>query len=96
MYRFSYNYNQICYNHKRKDGKSTDGPCVNQAPLFESANYVAELNNKSVDLFQLFKSDDGKKYAPLFRQYLAAKNIKSLNEFKQVFRNVTNPNVSIH
>lgn len=96
MYRFSYNYNQICYNNKRKDGKSKDGPCVNQAPLFESANYVADLIRKSVDLFQLFKSEDGKKFAPLFRQYLAAKNIKSLNEFKQVFRNVTNPNVSIH
>lgn len=96
MYRISTTFNQICYNNKRSKRKSKDGLCVNQAPLFESANYVAELIEKSVDLFQLFKSEDGKKYAPLFRQYLAEKNIKSLNDFKQIFRNTDNPNTSIH
>lgn len=96
MYRISTTFNQICYNNKRSNGKSKDGLCVNQAPLFESANYIADLKNKSIDLFQLFKSDDGKKYAPLFRQYLAEKNIKSLNDFKQIFRNTDNPNTSIH
>ena len=55
MYRISTTFNQICYNNKRSKRKSKDGLCVNQAPLFESANYIADLKNKSIDLFQLFK-----------------------------------------
>ena len=54
MYRISTTFNQICYNNKRSNRKSKDGLCIKQAPLFESANYISDLKNKSIDLFQLF------------------------------------------
>ena len=94
MYRISSIYNQICYNNIKSDGTVIDGPCIKQPKLFESSNYISDLKSKSIDLYELIKSN--KEIVPTFRKYLSDNNVKSIIDFKNTFRNADNSNVSIH
>lgn len=94
MYRISYKFNDVCYPNKRADGSFVDGPCYKQKRLFDSDNYISELNSNSVDLLSLMVNN--KDLVLPFRRYLSENGINSIIDFSKRFAVIDNSNVSIH
>jgi len=94
MYRISYKFNDVCYPNKRADGSFVDGPCYKQKRLFDSDNYISELDSNSVDLLSLIVNN--KDLVLPFRKYLSENGINSIIDFSKRFAVIDNSNVSIH